>query len=205
MDMEKLIKTAEILDRIFKILDVIVKVAAIFIVVGLFIIATSYLFGLPPAVIGSGWESVDFGFVSIVVEEPAVPELDRLLGMAAIEFVLGLIALAFAHLILKCVRNILAPMMEGAPFHDTVSCNLRKLAKYTLFLGIEWNCGEILNGLLTIQTFDLSQLLTNDMVNQVTFHYQFDLGFLLVSAVFLLLSYIFRYGEELQRLSDETL
>lgn len=203
--MEKLIKTAKILDRVFKILDVIVKIAAIFIIVGLLIITASYLFDLPPAVIGSGWESVDFGFVSIAVEEPAVPELDRLLCMAAIEFVLALVALVFAHLIIKCVCGILAPMMEGAPFHDTVSRDLRKLAKYELLLGIAWNCWEIINGLMTVRAFDLSQLLTNDMVNQVTFHYQFDLSFLLVSAAFLLLSYIFRYGEELQRLSDETL
>ena len=35
--------------------------------------------------------------------------------------------------------------------------------------------------------------------------YRLELGFLIVFFVFLLASYIFRYGAELQQLSDETL
>ena len=39
----------------------------------------------------------------------------------------------------------------------------------------------------------------------MNFNFEFDLTFLVLWAVLTLTSYVFRYGEELQQLSDETL
>ena len=43
------------------------------------------------------------------------------------------------------------------------------------------------------------------MIRSVTVNYTFDLGFVIVFFVLLLMSYIFSYGAQLQQLSDETL
>ena len=42
-------------------------------------------------------------------------------------------------------------------------------------------------------------------IRSITVNYTFDAGFLLIFAVLMLVSWIFEYGTELQKLSDETL
>ena len=56
-----------------------------------------------------------------------------------------------------------------------------------------------------MKAYDLHLLLLSEKISHVEFMFVFDLSFLVVYGVLLLLSYIFRYGEELQQLSDETL
>jgi len=204
--MENLVKTAKTLDTIFKILSVAIKIAVIFIAIGLVIITAAFLFDLPPALIGTDWEvASNLGFLTITVSDDALPPVGRILGQAAAELSLTLLCLLIVHRMLTCVRGILSPMTQGAPFQNIVSTNLKRLAVHTLFLGIGLNCREILSVMLLDRAFDLTHLLLSDQVLQVTLQYSFRLEFLLVSAAFLLLSYIFRYGEQLQQLSDETL
>ena len=73
------------------------------------------------------------------------------------------------------------------------------------------SCSSWENNCLLIEIYgqeisaDLHLLLLSEKITPVNFRYKIELGFLLVCAILLLLSYVFRYGEELQRLSDETL
>lgn len=203
--MEKLVKTAKNLDTVFKILSVAVKIGTVCVVVGLGILAAGFAFDLPPEFIGMNWEVADLGFLTITVSGDSVPGLKPILGQAAAELALSLACLVIVQRMIKCVRSILRPMTQGAPFESSVSTNLKRLAGYILFLGIGLNCRETISRLLLVKAFDLTRLLASDHITQLTFHYQFNIGFVIVSAAFLLLSYIFRYGEELQQLSDETL
>jgi len=68
--------------------------------------------------------------------------------------------------------------------------------------------GQVLEAvsLLTIAaTMQLETLLISEKITHVDINLGFDLGVLIVPAVFFLLAYIFKYGEQLQVLSDETL
>jgi hypothetical protein len=57
--------------------------------------------------------------------------------------------------------------------------------------------------LFIVQKIDT--LLISDKITHVGVNISFDPSFLIIPAVFFLLAYVFKYGEQLQTLSDETL
>lgn len=203
--MKDLKKTASILDRILQIASIAIKIVSVALVVGLGILAAGFLFDLPPHLVGTGYEHADLGFVTFTVAESYLPDHRIIWWEVGAEMVLSLICMIPAHFSVKAVRNILAPMKNGEPFHNTVSVNLNRLARYVCSLGIGLNLQEIISNIALTKAYDLPNLLLSEKVSQVEFMFVFDFGFLVISAVLLLLSYIFRYGEELQQLSDETL
>ena len=203
--MKKLTKTASILDRILHIVSIVIKIVAVALVVGLGILAAAFLFDLAPNMVGTGYNHADLGFVTFTVAENYLPDHRIIWCEVAMEMILSLICMVPAHFSVKAIRNILAPMKNGEPFHNTVSTNLKKLANYSCALGIGLNLQEIISNIFLVKAYDLHLLLLSEKINHVEFMFVFDLSFLLVYGVLLLLSYIFRYGEQLQQLSDETL
>ena len=203
--MNKLIKTASILDTVMKILSVCIKIAAVALLVGLVLLAAGYLFDLPPQMVGTGNASIEIGFVTFHVAENYLPDYHIVLAQVAAEMFLTFLCLIPAHFIAKSIRAILAPMKNGEPFHNDVSLHLSKIARYVCALGIGLNLAEIIGSILLTKVFDLHLLLLSEHIPRVEFHFMFDFSFLLVSGILLLLSYVFRYGEQLQQLSDETL
>lgn len=203
--MKDLTKTAGILDRFFHIAAIAIKIAAIALLVGLGILAAGYLLDLPPQMVGTGYDHADLGFMTFTVAENYLPDTQIIWAQLAAEMFLTFLCLIPAHFIVKSIRAILAPMKIGEPFHNDVSIHLGKIARYVCSLGIGLNLLEIIGNILLTKAFDLHLLLLSEKVPHVDFQFTFDLSFLLVSGILLLLSYVFRYGEELQQLSDETL
>lgn len=203
--MKNLTETASILDKLLKVLSVCIQIAAISLLAGLAILAAGFLFDLPPHVVGNGYEHAELGFVTLTVADAYLPDHRIIWCQVGAEMVLTLFCLIPAHFIAKALREILAPMKEGMPFHSIVSTNFKKLARYACVLGIGLNLLDIINKILVTKAYDLHLLLLSEKIPHLDFHFTFDLTFLLIAAVLLLLSYIFRYGEELQQLSDETL
>ena len=203
--MKDLTKTAGILDTICHVLSIALTIASVCMIVCLCIIGAGFLFDLPPHMVGSGYEQIDLDFVSFTVAEAYIPDYRILWGQAALDMFLTFLYLIPAHFIIKSIRAILSPMKKGEPFHSAVSPHLGKIAKYVCGLGIGLNLQKIISNILLIKAYDLNLLLLSERVPHAEFHFNFDLSFLLVSGILLLLSYVFRYGEELQQLSDETL
>lgn len=203
--MNKLTKTASILDKILKILSICIKIGGVTLLVCLVILAAGFAFNLPPQMVGTGYEHADLGFVTFTVAESFLPDHRIIWWQVGAEMFLTLLCLVPAHFIVKAIREILAPMKNGEPFHNTISVNLGKLAQYACSLGIGLNLLDIINKVLVIKAYDLHILLLSEKIPHLDFHFSFDLTFLPIAGILLLLSYIFRYGEELQQLSDETL
>ena len=203
--MQHLTKTASILDNFLRILSVFIKIGAVALVVGLGILAAGFLFDLPPQLVGNGYEHADLGVITFTVAENYLPDHHIIWWKLCAEMLLSLICLFPAHFSVKTIRAILAPMKEGKPFHNAVSTNLRKLANCACSLGIGLNLLDIISNILLVKAYDLHLLLLSEKIPHVEFAFNFDLSFLVIYAVLLLLSYIFRYGESLQQLSDETL
>lgn len=203
--MKDLTKTAAILDKICRILAIAIKIAAACMIIGLGILAVGFLFDLPPQMIGTGYEHADVGFITFTVADSYLPDHRIIWAQLAMGMFLTFLCLIPANFIVKSIRAILKPMKDGQPFHNTVNVHLNKIAKYVCSLGIAMNLQEIISNILLIKAFDLNILLLSERVTHLDFHFEFDLSFLLVSGILLLLSYVFRYGEELQQLSDETL
>ncbi len=203
--MKNMTKTAGILDKLLHILHVVLTVGMVILLVCLCLIGAYFLFDLDPGMVGNGFDQVDFGILTITVAEAHIPDYDQLFLVAAGEMLLILIVCFFCQRLINCFLAILAPMKEGAPFLGIVSQSLKKASKVIIVLGILFNLAQLYGDMAKPILYGLPGLLLSDKITHITIHSQFDLSFLLFAAVLLLLSCVFRYGEELQQLSDETL
>lgn len=57
----------------------------------------------------------------------------------------------------------------------------------------------------TLTGYNLNELFLSDKITGVSVTYSCDLSFLIYALVLFLMSFIFQYGSEPQKLSDETL
>lgn len=203
--MNELTTTAKKLDTFFKVLNVFLKIGIVCCLVGIGIIAAGFLFDLDPYTIGTGYNSISIGNFELELAQEYAPDESLVLILLAVELVIVLICLLVLRPSITCVRDILNPMINGEPFHSTVSANLKKLAKHGLILCVLTNLVQIVTNSMYVLNFGLEELLISEKVTHITISTDIDLTFLIVSAVLYLLSYIFHYGEDLQQLSDETL
>lgn len=103
---------------------------------------------------------------------------------------------------INIVRRILSTMIHLRPFDQSIPDSLRKLAWISVFLGIVLNLIGIAGDFLL---FHIPSLLAGEGVAGIGLNVDLDLSFLLITAVLLLLSCVFSYGQTLQQQSDETL
>ena len=195
--MEKLIKTARWLDVFFKAVFWVVVIAG-----GILLILNGVMLILGPdwmresAVKGS-WYITGFAF-RVPVDVTQTESFPMLWRVGALVFAVSFAAVCW---FLYVVRRILAPMKEGKPFAPGVADDLQKLALAVLLFGIVSGLWRIV-GQVMVSTAMSGKLSFNDhyLLTEVI-----HLDYLIVAAVLFLVSYIFRYGQELQVLSDETL
>lgn len=203
--MNKLTNTAKKLDTFFKIVDILLSILCVAAIVCLILVGAVYLLKLDPEMIGTGHSSFDIGFLELEIAPEYFPSRQTILLQVALELAMGFVSAFLGRISVKYIREILEPMTQNQPFTGIVSGNLKKLAKLSIVLGVIVNLIQIVDQAMLVFALDLPALLISDKVTHISGNFVFDLTFLLVAAVFLLMSYVFRYGEELQQLSDETL
>ena len=203
--MKHLNETAKTMDTVFKILEILAKIAFVATIVSLGIIAIGFIFDLDPEMIGTGYGSLRLGALELDIAESAIPSKKLILLQVATELLISLLITGIMVRCLRCIRSILQPMADGTPFFHGVGQKLKVLAKYCFILGIAVNALQIISTVMMVTGFDLENLLRSDKITNITVHATLDATFLLTGAILLFLSYIFRHGEQLQQLSDETL
>lgn len=203
--MKDMTVTAARIDKFLHFLNILLWIAMGVSLVGLVLIAAFFLFHLDPSWVADAYSEIDIGFLSLTLGKAYSPDPAAVLLTAAVQLGIGLATLFLSRLLLLRFRDILKPMKEGMPFHNSVGGNLKKAALYVIVWGVVKNLGAGLELLLIVTQYQLPSLLLGDKITQVSFIAPSDLGFLFIAAVLLLLSYVFRYGESLQQLSDETL
>lgn len=203
--MNNLTNTAKKLDKVFEIAHIVLGALAIACLVGVALIVIAYLLKWDPEKIGTGYENFDIGFLELQVAQAFAPSKWLVLLQGAITLTVGCRLAYDARRGVGYIREILHPMTEGKPFDAVISTNLKKLARLSINLGILINIIRISEQVMTVFVYDLPGLLISEKITHVGGMFQLDLTFLIYWAILLLLSYVFRYGEELQQLSDETL
>jgi len=203
--MNNLSNTAKKLDRVFEIVHIVLGALAIACIVGVALILAAYLLKWDPEMIGTGYENFDIGFLELSVAEGYAPDKWLVLLQAAITLAASCRLLYDGRRGVGYIREILCPMAEEKPFDSIVSTNLKKLARLSINLGIFYNIIILSEQIMTVFVYDLPGLLLSEKITHVGGMFNVDLTFLIYWAILLLLSYVFRYGEELQQLSDETL
>lgn len=105
---------------------------------------------------------------------------------------------------IKIVESICKTALEK-PFDISIANSLVRLSKYILVGGLITNLIIIFRFIILTKPYNYNLLFNENYVSDIQFKYQFNLTFLIDAALVYLLSYVFRYGKELQDLSDETL
>ena len=203
--MREMKKTAKALEKVCRVLRIALDIALIASLVCLGILAVGLIFDLNAEQIGQFGESIELGFIELKFTDAYAPDQKALMLHAGMELLVTLVYLAAARVAVNCVRDILKPMTAGEPFGEIVSARLSRLALLSLAMGVMANVIQLVSQAIRAGRYDLTNLLLSEKVAQVTLNFKVDLSFLLIFAALKLLSYVFRYGEELQRLSDETL
>lgn len=203
--MNNLSNTAKKLDRVFEIVHIVFGALAIACIVGVALIAVAYILKLDPDMIGTGYETFDIGFLELTVSDAYAPDKWLVLLQAAITLLVSCRLMYDGRRGVGYIREILLPMKEEKPFDSVVSTNLKKLARLSINLGILYNIIILSEQIMTVFVFDLPSLLVGEKITHVSGMFNVDLTFVIYWAILLLLSYVFRYGEALQQLSDETL
>ena len=201
MKNEKFIKSSVVIDRILKIIQGFMVAGVV--VAAIFIPLTAIL---GDKIIADA-STVEFGTLSLALPGNFRDFLD--MGSIKLSIIVmlvsALITCAVAWYCLKKLREIMIPMKDGRPFEAGVGSQIRRLA-FTVLIGggIAEVCRTVANA-FEVKAYDLSKLFNPDVVKGISFDYDISLWFVIVALVLLFVSYIFRYGEDLQRESDETL
>lgn len=205
--MEKLKRTARVLDRFARIFRVIFIATAIVLFVGLIITSVYYLSIRDDdtvAVLVGGDLHLTLGNVRLNLAH-LVPGTARPLVPVAVMMLAGALVLAIAAVEAAILHRVLAPMAEGRPFDSAVSENLRKLGWMTLVQAAVYSVAEFLIFTMELRLFEFGYFLNPEYVKSYTVDFHLEISRFLIPAALFFLSWIFRYGEELQRQSDETL
>ena len=203
--MNNLSNTAKKLDKVFEIAHIVLGAVAIACIVCVALIAVAYIFKLDPEMIGTNYENFDIGFLELTVAKQFAPGKWQVLLQVAITLSVSCRLLYDGRRGVGYIREILRPMADEKPFDSIVSVNLKKLARLSINLGILANIIILTEQIMTVFIYDLPGLLISEKITHVGGMFNVDLTFLLYWAILMLLSYVFRYGEQLQQLSDETL
>ena len=203
--MNTLSGTAKKLDKVFEIAHIVLGALAIACLVLAALIGAAYILKLDPAIIGTGYENFDLAFLEVTVAEQYAPDKWLVLLQAAITLLVSCRLLYDGRRGVIYIREILKPIAEEKPFDSIVSTNLKRLATLSINLGILYNIIVLSEQIMTVFVYDLPGLLISEKITHVSGMFHVDLTFLVYWAILLLLSYVFRYGEGLQQLSDETL
>ncbi len=204
MENKKMIATAQKLDVLFKILQVIVLVGLIASCI-IMAVLTAVNHVNPQALEGTVNYTVSMGPASVKIVPEQAPDFGSVLSLGWVAFALsGTAALAF-WFCLKFIRNILEPMKQGTPFRSEAVQNFRKLAWVVMITGIIRNIVNFAGTAIAMERWNLTGLTNVPGIQSVQVSTDFELGFLVVFFGILLMSYIFEYGVSLQQLSDETL
>ncbi len=195
----KMIKTANGLHTFFKVFKKILEAATIV------LIAIGAIFPFVKDKMLSPTSHISFGPLELVLANPVTTHATNEILLIEAAIVSALVLVIVSWLMVKSIIGILSPMKEGTPFEKGVSNNIRKIGVLSLVLGFMVQVLEMAITGVSFVAFDVESLINSSNVSTVNYDYQFNFSFILVAFLVFLLSYVFKYGEELQRESDETL
>ena len=131
--------------------------------------------------------------------------LDGAIPMKLIQLVSAVVITVIACRCVRTLKRILLPIEVGQPFRSGISGEIRKLSRHCFYLGWTENLSMLFSVIVIENHYALQELLVAGPITGVAIRPQFQPVWFIVTAVLVILAMVFRRGEELQTLSDETL
>lgn len=153
----------------------------------------------------SGYMALTSGFLELSAETGFGINFGTALSMGLVRVASTLLTTTVLCLGIRSLLRILDFLSFGLPFHAKVSGELHRMAILaTVYSFIDAFLCLVTNVTLT-RGYHIDATLSNGEPLSVSFHNLPYYPYLILVIALFFLSWIFRYGEELQTLSDETL
>ena len=149
--------------------------------------------------------SIRIDFLQLIFKDDTALHKDSMSMWLPLIFLITAILVFIVYKSIQTIESICTITMDHTPFDVRVANHIKNLAKYILAGGIVFNILEVCRVLYFKQILNFDLLFNTKYVTQIKFDIRIEFSFLIFAALIYLLSYIFRYGQELQQLSDETL
>ena len=149
--------------------------------------------------------SIRIDYLELIFNDDAALHKDKMSMWLPLILLITAIFIFIIYKSIQTIESICTITIDHTPFDARVANHIKKLAKYILAGGIVFNILEVCRVLYFKQILNFDLLFNTKYVTQINFDIRLHLSFLIFAALIYLLSYIFRYGQELQQLSDETL
>lgn len=151
---------------------------------------------------------LDLGVLEILLSGDGMEYVDiaRLKSVILIKLTAYIIIFGAARYFIGIFRELLVPMKEGRPFESGISKKIMKLSRTTFIAGFIIEFVSALARSLEVGCYDLERLFNMTAVERISDGIRPNCWwFIITGLVLAFLSFVFMYGEELQRQSDETL
>ena len=175
------------------------------VILALFQLGAVWLYYLMSGTFFGTSASLALGNVMFYLSEGFQPSTWESVLLATVEHLTTAAVSFLGYFLYKSVCAILDPLKEGQPFHHEVTVNTHRLGWLTVGMGAVGVVSETVTYFMKLNIYDLRELFLSEKILNVTTTMVADLDFILYALILFLLSWIFRHGEELQQLSDETL
>jgi len=196
----KMVKTAAVLDKITKILGGIARVCGFVCLVFVVLVLI-----LGEKMFAPGTNVLELGFVEFQLSADFQVITPAVKSFTVISLVIAAVSCFIFYFIMKYLRAVLSSVKEGRPFEKAVCDSFRKLGILTLAGGLVSELFKWVQQLLLLRAYPMDEIFASPAITGMEINFIMDPGFILISLVFFLLSWVFSYGSELQRQSDETL
>lgn len=149
--------------------------------------------------------SIRIDYLQLIFNDDLALNKDKMSMWLPLIFLIIAIFVFIIYKAVQTIESICTIAMDHTPFDVRVANHIKNLAKYILAGGIVFNILEVCRVMYFKQIINFDLLFNTKYVTQINFDIRIEFSFLIFAALIYLLSYIFRYGQELQQLSDETL
>lgn len=198
MDNKKMVNSAKNLDIIAKVCGICFRIVGI-----ACIILTLAILALGSKI--NATHSISLDFIKMYLTD----QVNINTGYMQIYLTVGLLVVSILCFMIdfgiKLIRRILAPMKEGRPFEADVPTNLKKIAWIVLAGGAVTQVVGIVERIILMKACPAEQIVNMDVISKLEYTFTIDFTFVLAFCIVMFLSYIFSYGQILQKESDETL
>ncbi len=198
--MKKLANTAKKIDVVAKVFFWLAAIGG-----AVFVVMCAVFACFSDNMLTQAHHSIELGPATFNISDSYKPDTGMVRALYASGGVLMAFIIGITCAAIHFVRKILEPMKNERPFDGNIHKNIRKLAWLVLFGGIAGSIMNVVGNAFMVSAYDFQTIFNSDAITGMEMNVVSDFSFIVIFALLFLLSYVFKYGEELQIQSDETL